>query len=213
MGLWWSTAPCSLLWVTGHFHGHRRHGRGSEPRLLTSSPLLGWHPHSSPQVCSRPGSESACTPRGRLSWPLPLSPCAISRLVSCSRFSRSSLGPPQLWPHPGSGPTWSQSPAGGRCQRGLEARPLGCWILVGSIPVPGSGVAQRPPKALAISMEEAGRRGRRGSSPAEGGGGPWLHASHEAGRGAGKWAGDSALFPGAGNSRVALTGAPKVLDV
>lgn len=204
--------PCSLLWVTGHSQGHRRRGRGSEPRLPTTSPLLCWHPHSSPQVCSWPGSESACTPSGRVSWSVPLSPCAISCLVSCSRVSPSSLGPPQLRPRPGSGTTWSQSLAGGRCQRGLEKRPLGCWILVGSIPGPGSGVAQSPPKALAISMEEAGSRGRRSSSPAEGGGGPRLHASHGAGQGAGKWGGDSTLFTGAGNSRMALTEAPKVLD-
>lgn len=55
-----------------------------------------------------------------------------------------------------------------------------------SIPVPGPGTAQNPPKALAVSKEEGGGKCIGNSSPtAEGWGGSWLDVSHRAGLGGG----------------------------
>lgn len=68
--------------------------------LLTSHLLPCWHPH--PEPAHSPGS--ACIPRGRAPWWVPLfsqHSCPSLAWISCSRLSQSALGPPQAQLHPG----------------------------------------------------------------------------------------------------------------
>lgn len=166
--------------------------QGPKPQSPDLPATLCWHPQPSPQACKRPGAGSACDPRGRAPWWVPQFPwctCATSRLdFLLHTFPVGpTLGPGQ----PGARGRL-EMPEGPR-----EAVSLGCWILLGSIPVPplpgaaqslqGSSNFQPPPGRREGEDAQLERVGVPGRLRATGPGGGWRARGRGQSRIYGSW--------------------------